>query len=226
MAVNPCSPGATFHDEQNQHLLFVKYAAPGSISTCVMDEAHNLRSRKVLYHGCLQLGKAALVRVALTATPFVTGPRVRSNFHWKERNLGAQHIQDMITIGKVLQIPECSSSTADRIETDIGSRRGRPVQLNDQNDYVDLCSSNQTVAEEIIQLFGDRIIRRDLASLQHDQSPIIPLPPIHHVKLELSMFAHDRMCYQELMKADLMSKRQSARLSRQVRRCHHTISYQ
>lgn len=128
----------------------------------------------------------------------------------------------MLTIGKVLQIPECSSPAADEIEKDIGSRRGRPIQLSDHKDYVDLCSSTQKVVEEIMDLFGDRIIRRHSGSLQYDGRPIIPLPPLHHVRLKLNMLAHDSQRYQQLMAADTKSKQQLNQFSRQVGHDHST----
>jgi hypothetical protein len=60
-----------------QHLLLCKYTSPGSLSTFVCDEAHILRSRRALYSACMHLSLAAKAQIALTATPFYTGARVR-----------------------------------------------------------------------------------------------------------------------------------------------------
>jgi SNF2 family DNA or RNA helicase len=65
--------------DDSQHLLLLKYTKPGCISTFVCDEAHMLRSRRALYSACMHLARAAKANIALTATPFYTGPRVRKS---------------------------------------------------------------------------------------------------------------------------------------------------
>jgi hypothetical protein len=65
-------------NDDSQHLLLIKYTKPGCLSTFVCDEAHMLRSRRALYHACMHLAYAAKACIALTATPFYTGPRVRN----------------------------------------------------------------------------------------------------------------------------------------------------
>lgn len=64
------------HQDDYKDLLLLKFKDQGTISTFVCDEAHNIRSRRALYHGCMRLAKSAKAVLALSATPFYTGPRV------------------------------------------------------------------------------------------------------------------------------------------------------
>jgi hypothetical protein len=79
------------------------------------------------------------------------------------------------------------------------------------------------VAKEILDLFGDRVIRRDLSSRQFDGTLIIDLPPLIHTKVELSMSEHDQKWFEEVMAANTHSQRRLARMSRKVGFSHCTF---
>ena len=44
--------------------------------TCVIDEAHKLRTFNRTFMACMELGKVSDVRIALSATPGITTPMV------------------------------------------------------------------------------------------------------------------------------------------------------
>lgn len=97
------------------------------------------------------------------------------------------------------------------------SRCGRPLDFEDYDAYKDLLSSSQVMLQAVIALLNNRIIRRDLTSRQQDGTLIIDLPPMMHVKVELSMSAQDRIWFERVMQENLSSQRRLRRVSRKVR---------
>jgi hypothetical protein len=134
--------------------------------------------------------------------------------------------QDLITIGRVLHIPTCTSPDAKQFEADV-QRQVRAAQASDKATETSSAKTSvlESLSREVIARFNGRIIRRGLQSQMPDGSCIVSLPPLHWVKVPLRVLAHDRPLLSQLIKEEEKRHRTLTFVSTKVCSDHQVPTY-
>lgn len=152
----------------------------------ILDEAHEFRNTGPKHSAALAIMALASLRVVMTATPLQTNTKVSQSVT-KPYHPVLTFQQDLAAMGRLIGIQHFLSPQAFSEEKGWQAmlRRLRRESMDDTKaedisatDYDPYKSMQCEIAQKIRLLFGDRLLRRTLKSVDSNNRLLIDLPPL------------------------------------------------
>jgi TATA-binding protein-associated factor len=143
--------------------------------TVTIDEVHEMRNLGMKHFSALRVLLQGALRLALTATPLLTAPKVRHlPLSFPSTSLSAVH-QDIASIGRLIGVPHflTDDSTRELSEDNASIRKAKKVDDNGQA----LKKAEITAVRRMQVQFSGRILRRTTDSVDWRGKPLLDLPP-------------------------------------------------
>jgi TATA-binding protein-associated factor len=144
-----------------------------SFLSVTLDEAHNARNLSLNYYASLRVFQQAIIKLALTGTPLLTGPKVRVFCY--ERTLELMDFQDIAMMGRLIAVPHFLSeaSVVEEIEDKAAVRRAKRMDDDGRSLRIVQIESVRRMQTHFI----GSILRRTTDSLTWDGRTLLNLPP-------------------------------------------------